>query len=61
MKYNMNMNEPEIMRRNVRTRKQITGEMKSTFYCMFLLHESCKALTAKIWRILKSLCRGKTG
>ena len=47
------MSEPE--RRNIEIREQIAGEMKSTTYCMFFLHEPCKALMAKIWRSSRSL------
>lgn len=49
----------KIVRRNVRTREQITGYVKSAFYYMFFLHEPCKAVTAKICRILRSLSQGE--
>lgn len=52
------MSEPKN-RRNVRTREQIIGYVKSAFYYMFLLQDPCKAVTTKICRILRSLSQGE--
>ena len=52
------MSEPKN-RRNVRTREQIIGYVKFAFYYMFFLQDPCKAVTAKICRILRSLSQGE--